>query len=58
MEVPEMTLHVRPLTDDERTKIERLTHAQTAPVRLARRARIIALAATGLSVPTIAHQVQ
>jgi transposase len=53
-----MTLHVRPLTDDERTKIERLTHAQTAPVRLARRARIIALAATGLSVPTIAHQVQ
>jgi transposase len=53
-----MTLHVRPLTDDERTKIERLTHAQTAPVRLARRARIIALAATGLSVPTIAREVQ
>lgn len=53
-----MTLHVRPLTDDERTKIERLTHAQTAPMRLARRARIIALAATGLTVPTIAHQLQ
>jgi transposase len=53
-----MTLHVRPLTDDERTKLERLTHAQTAPVRLARRAYIIALAATGLSVPTIARQVQ
>ena len=53
-----MALHMRPLTDDERTKIERLTHAQTAPVRLARRARIIALAATGLSVPTIAVQVQ
>jgi transposase len=53
-----MTLHVRPLTDDERTKIERLTHAQTVPVRLARRARIIALAATGLTVPTIAHQIQ
>lgn len=53
-----MTLHMRPLTDDEQTKIERLTHAQTAPVRLARRARIIALAATGLSVPAIAHEVQ
>lgn len=53
-----MTLHMRLLTDDERTKIERLTHAQTAPVRLARRAHIIALAATGLSVPTIAHQIQ
>lgn len=53
-----MTLHVRPVSDDERTKIERLMHAQTAPVRLARRARIIALAATGLSVPAITVQVQ
>lgn len=52
-----MALHVRPLTDEERTKLERLTHAQTAPVRLARRARIIALAATGLTVPAIAAQV-
>lgn len=53
-----MTLHVRSVSDGERTKIERLTHAQTVPVRLARRARIIALAATGLSVPAIALQVQ
>jgi transposase len=53
-----MTLHVRPISDDEQKKIERLTHAQTVPVRLARRARIIALAATGLSVPAIAVQVQ
>jgi transposase len=53
-----MMLHVRPVSDDERTTIERLMHAQTAPVRLARRARIIALAATGLSVPAIAVQVQ
>lgn len=53
-----MTLHLRPLTEDERSKIERLTHAQTAPVRLARRARIIALAATGLTVPAIAHEVE
>src|SRR5215471_7837813 len=57
-EVPEMTLHVRPLTDNEQAKIERLTHAQTAPVRLARRAHIIALAAMGLSVPTIARHIQ
>ena len=53
-----MTLHVRPLTEEERTKIERLTHAQTVPVRLARRAHIIALAATGLSVPALALHVQ
>jgi transposase len=53
-----MTLHVRPLTEEERTKIERLTHAQTVPVRLARRARIIALAATGLSVPALARHIQ
>jgi transposase len=53
-----MTLYVRLVSDDERKKIERLTHAQTVPVRLARRARIIALAATGLTVPTIALQVQ
>ncbi len=53
-----MAVHVRSLTEDERTKIERLTHAQTAPVRLARRARIIALAATGLTVAAIAQHVQ
>jgi transposase len=53
-----MTLHLRPLADDERTKIERLTHAQTAPVRLARRARIIALAATGMRAPAIASALQ
>lgn len=53
-----MTLQVGPVSDDEQKKIERLTHAQTVPVRLARRARIIALAATGLSVPAIAVQVQ
>ncbi len=53
-----MTLYLRPVTDEERAHIERIIHAQTAPVRLARRARIIALAATGLTVPTIAQQVQ
>jgi transposase len=51
----EMTLQLRPLTDEEQTKIERLVHAQSAPVRLVRRARILHLAAEGLSVPTIAR---
>ena len=51
-----MALHVRALTDEERTKIERLTRAQTAPVRLARRAQIIELSADCLSVPRIARQ--
>jgi hypothetical protein len=27
-----MALQLRPLSEDERTKIDRLTHAQTAPV--------------------------
>ena len=49
-----MTLQIRALTDDEREKIERLVRAQSAPVRLVRRAQIVALAARGLSVPAIA----
>jgi transposase len=53
-----MTLQLRPLTDDEQTKLERITHAQTAPVRLARRAHIIHLAATGVTAPTIAAQLE
>jgi transposase len=57
-EEPAMALQLRPLSADERTKIDRLTHAQTAPVRLARRAHIIALAAQGLSAPQIAQQLQ
>jgi transposase len=53
-----MALQLRALSADERSKIDRLTHAQTAPVRLARRAHIIALAAQGLTAPQIAHQLQ
>jgi transposase len=52
-----MALHVRPLTDEERTKLERLTQVQTAPVRLVRRARSSAGAAVGRTVPAIAKQV-
>jgi transposase len=52
-----MTLQLRPLTDEEQTKIERLARAQSAPVRLARRARIVQLAAQGQTVPAIARHV-
>jgi transposase len=50
-----MTLQIRALTNDEREKIERLVRAQSAPVRLVRRAQIIQLAAHGLSVPAVAQ---
>lgn len=53
-----MALQLRALNEDEHIKIDRLTHAQTAPVRLARRAHIIALAAQGLTAPQIAQQLQ
>ncbi len=53
-----MALQLRTLSPEERIKIDRLTHAQTAPVRLARRAHIIALAAHGLTAPQIAHRLQ
>jgi transposase len=49
-----MTLQVRRATEEERAKIERLTRAHSAPVRLAARARLLQLAATGLTVPVMA----
>ncbi len=51
-----MAIHVRELTDEERAKIERLARSQTAPVRLARRAKIIQLSRAGKTVPTIARE--
>lgn len=51
-----MALTLRALTDEERERIERLTRAQSAPVRLVRRAWIIHLAAQGLTAPAIAQQ--
>ena len=50
-----MALFVRELTTEERTKIERLVRAETAPVRLVRRARIVQCSAAGMTVPTIAR---
>lgn len=51
-----MVLTLRALTAEEQAKIERLTRAQSAPVRLVRRARMIQLAAQGLTAPAIAQQ--
>ena len=46
-------LRVRPLTADERPKIEQLTHSQKESVRLVQRAHIIQLSSDGLSVSEI-----
>lgn len=51
-----LTRTLRALTDEERAKIDRLCRAQSAPVRLVRRALIIQLAAQGLAVPAVARQ--
>jgi transposase len=55
-EVPQMALQLRALSDEERTKIERLTRAHAAPIRLVHRAQIIRLATDGMRVPAIARQ--
>jgi transposase len=51
-----MARQIRGLTDKEREQVERLVRAQSAPVRLVRRAQIIELAAQGLLVPAIARE--
>lgn len=50
-----MTLHVGVVTDEERGKIERLTRARSAPVRLVTRARMVHLAIEGMTAPAIAQ---
>lgn len=47
-------LRLRGLTDEEDREIARLTRARTAPVRLATRARIIAVAQQGARLPDVA----
>ncbi len=49
-----MALYVRELTVEEREKLTRLARAQTAPVRLARRAEIVLRSAQRQTVPAIA----
>jgi transposase len=51
-----LTQTLRALTAEERAKIARLSRAQSAPVRLVRRAQIIQLTAQGLAVPAMARQ--
>jgi transposase len=51
-----MTRHIGPVTDEERSKVERLTRARSAPVRLVHRARIVQLALQGMTVPAIAQE--
>ncbi len=41
----------------ERTKLEQIVRATTAPVRLVERARIILLSLDGLAVPKIAARI-
>ena len=49
-------VRLRALTSEEQTKLERLVRAQTAPVRLVQRARIVKAAAAGAPVPAVARR--
>jgi transposase len=51
-----MAVYVREPTVEERAKLTRLARAQTAPVRLARRAEIVLRSAQHETVPTIARR--
>lgn len=51
-----MTLNSGVVTDEERSKVERLTRARSAPVRLVSRARMVQLAIEGMTAPAIAHE--
>jgi len=52
-----MALCLPAITAIERTKLEQIVRAKTAPVRLVERARIILLCLEGLTAPQIAAQV-
>src|SRR5690242_9474159 len=49
-----MALHLRPLTSEEATVVEKLTRSRTAPARTVERARIVWEAHQGHRVPAIA----
>jgi transposase len=53
-----MTLCLPEVPASERTKLEQIVRAKTAPVRLVERARIILLCLDGLTAPTIAARVE
>jgi transposase len=51
-----MAMRVRELSNEEQTRIDRLIHSQTAPVRLVRRAWVVRLSAEGESPLAIARR--
>jgi transposase len=53
-----MALHVRPLSENEQTQIEKLAHSRTESARLVERARIIWLSSHGWWVPEIADELR
>jgi transposase len=53
-----MVLRLRELTAEERSAIDRLAHARTAPARRVERARIIRYASRGQGAPAIAAQLR
>lgn len=53
-----MTRYIGQVTDEERAKVERLTRARSAPVRLVTRARIVQCALQGRTVPAIAKEME
>ena len=53
-----MVIHVRTLTDDERTAVERLAHSRTAAARQVERAQIIWQAHQGHAVTAVADHLR
>ena len=53
-----MTLHLRELTPDERSRLEKLAYARTAPVQTVERARILWRASQGDAAPSIAAELR
>ena len=51
-----MRLQIGPVTDEERRKVEQLTRARSAPIRLVARARIVQRALQGMTVPAIGQE--
>ena len=49
-----MALHVRPLSEAEQARVEKLAHSRTEAARLVERARIVWLSSQGWWVPEIA----
>ncbi len=53
-----MTLHLRELTPEERSRLEKLAHSRTAPAQTVERARILWQASQGDAAPSIAAELR